>query len=270
MHPFLTNEPVNAQFTALPSTICQGEQIVFDAAGSTYQDTLLWDLPGSTPPGYVSEDPNPTVTFDQPGVHTITMYVVGGGCSELDSAQTTVTVNPTPTISATAVTNPICNGGNTNITASGASTYVWSPAGTLSASTGPTVNAFPTVTTTYNIAGTTGGCTGNTSIEIEVLDPPTAVATQDIDTVDCNFTVLYDGSNSTDVTTFAWTYNSGTPGTSNASGDLVQYNTPGDFTSQMIVTNSCGSDTTSFTIHVNNNCGAGIGGFENGITGYYS
>jgi len=268
--PFLTNQPVNATFTALPTTICQGEQVTFDATGSTFQDTLLWDLPGSTPPSYVSEDPNPTVTFNQPGVHTITMYVVGGGCSELDSMQMNITVNPTPTINVSAVTNPICNGGNTNITASGATSFVWSPAAGLSATVGTTVNASPTTSTTYNIAGTTASCTGNTSIDITVLDPPTAMFTMSDDTVDCNASLITDGSGSTDVTTFSWNYLGGAPATSNASGDNISYGIPGDYLVAMIVTNTCGSDTAAAFINVRNNCGAGIEDIENGITGYYS
>lgn len=270
MHPFLTNQPVAATFTANPTTVCQGEQVVFDASGSTYQDTLLWDLPGSTPPGYVSSDPNPTVTFNTPGTHTVKLYVIGGGCSELDSAQAVITVNPTPVVNVTAVTNPICNGSSTSVTASGGTTYVWSPSTGLSATTGATVTANPTTTTTYNIAGTTGSCTGNTSVEIEVLDPPTAMYTATDDTIDCNTTISFDGSGSTDVTTFAWTYAGGSPATSNASGEVVNYTAAGDYTVQLTVTNSCGNSTSTSTIHVLNNCNAGIDNEESGITGYYS
>jgi PKD repeat protein len=269
MHPFLTNEPVNAQFTQSATTICQGEGITFDATGSTYQDTLLWVFPGGTP-NLVSEDPNPTVIFNTPGTQTVTMYVVGGGCSELDSAEVNITVNPTPSITVTAVTNPICNGGSTGVTATGATSYVWSPGSGLSATTGSTVTANPTTTTTYNIAGTTAGCTSNTSIEIEVLDPPVAAFTAADDTIDCNTSVTYDGSGSQDVTSFAWSFTGGSPTTSNASGDNITYNTAGDFNVLMIVSNTCGSDTAFGTMHVLNNCGAGIEEVENGITGYFS
>jgi serine protease len=270
VHPFLTSQPVNATFTETATTICQGEGITFDATGSTYQDTLLWVFPGGSP-GLVAENPNPTVIFNTAGTHTVTMYVVGGGCSELDSAVVNVTVNPTPVVSVTAVTNPICNGGNTNLMASGASSYIWSPSTGLSATVGTTVNASPTTTTTYNIAGTTGTCTGNTSIQVEVLDPPTATLMAADDSIDCNTSVVFDGSGSNDATNFAWTYASGLPATSNASGDAVTYNSAGNHNVQMIVSNACGSDTSTYTIHVFNNCStAGIEDMENDIKGYYS
>lgn len=269
MHPFLTSEPVNAQITPSATTICQGEGIDFDAAGSTYQDTLLWVFPGGTP-NIVSEDPTPSVIFNTPGSHVVTMYVVGGGCSELDSAEVTITVNPTPVVSVTAGTNPICNGSNTTLNASGAGSYTWSPGTGLSGTTGSSVTANPTSTTTYNVSGTTGACTGNTTIQIEVLNPPVAVLTSADDTIDCNTSVMYDGSASADVTNFNWTFASGSPSTSTGSGDVVTYNAAGDFNVQMIVSNTCGSDTSTTTIHVLNNCNAGIDDESNGISGYYS
>ena len=269
IHPFLTNEPVNAQFTQTATTICQGEGITFDAAGSTYQDTLLWVFPGGTP-YLVAEDPNPTVIFNTAGTQTVTMYVIGGGCSELDSAVVNITVNPTPVVSVNAVTNPICNGSSTSVTATGAGSFTWSPGTGLSATSGGTVTANPTVTTTYNISGVTGGCTGNTSIEIEVLNIPTAALTAADDTIDCNTSVIYDGSASSDAIDFGWTFAGGSPATSNASGEDVTYSTAGDFNVQMIVSNDCGSDTSTYILHVLNNCNTGIEEMDQDLSGYYS
>lgn len=269
MHPFLTNEPVNAQFTETATTICAGDGITFDASGSTYQDTLLWVFPGGTP-NLVAEDPLPSVIFNTAGTYQVVMYVLGGGCSEFDTAYVNITVNPTPNVNVNAVTNPICNGGSTLVNASGATSYIWSPGTGLSGTTGPSVTANPTTTTTYNIQGTTGSCVGNTSIQIEVLNPPVAALIAADDTIDCNTSVMYDGNTSSDVTTFAWSFTSGSPTTSNASGEVVTYSSAGDFPVQMIVSNTCGSDTSSYTIHVLNNCGAGIEDMGDGFTGYYS
>jgi serine protease len=269
IHPFLTNEPVNAQFTQSATTICQGEGITFDATGSTYQDTLLWVFPGGTP-YLVAEDPNPTVIFNTAGTQTVTMYVIGGGCSELDSAVVNITVNPTPVVSVNAVTNPICNGSSTSVTATGAGSFTWSPGTGLSATSGGTVTANPTVTTTYNISGVTGGCTGNTSIEIEVLNIPTAALSAADDTIDCNTSVIYDGSASNDAIDFGWTFAGGSPATSNASGEDVTYSTAGDFNVQMIVSNDCGSDTSTYILHVLNNCNTGIEEMDQDLSGYYS
>ena len=80
---------------------------------------------------------------------------------------TVVTVTATPTSAS------YCAGGSASITASGGTTYAWSPATALSATTGATVTANPTATTTYTITGTTAGCSGTTTVVITVNDLPT-------------------------------------------------------------------------------------------------
>jgi hypothetical protein len=55
---------------------------------------------------------------------------------------------------------------------SGADTYVWSPATGLSATTGSTVSANPTVTTTYTVIGTgANGCQSSDTVTVTVNNP---------------------------------------------------------------------------------------------------
>ncbi len=88
------------------------------------------------------------------------------GCS----TATNVTITqPAPiSINATASPSLICIGGTSNLTATGASVYTWSPANSLSNSTGSTVIASPTTTSTYSITGSNGTCIGNTVITLSV------------------------------------------------------------------------------------------------------
>ena len=73
----------------------------------------------------------------------------------MNTVNKTVTVNPLPTVGVSPSTpTAICTGNSTTLTASGASTYSWSPATGLSATTGATVTASPTTTTTYTVTGT--------------------------------------------------------------------------------------------------------------------
>ena len=93
------------------------------------------------------------------------------GCSA-NSAITGVTVNAIPTIAVTPALITIISGNSTTLTASGASTYSWSPATGLSATTGSVVIANPTVTTTYTVTGTTiNGCVGTASVTVTVNQP---------------------------------------------------------------------------------------------------
>ncbi|WP_343635566.1 T9SS type A sorting domain-containing protein [Fluviicola sp.] len=82
-----------------------------------------------------------------------------------------LTVAAPPTINATPfpVNGTICAGNSATITASGANTYTWSPAGSLSSSTGSTVTATPSATQVYTVSGIdANGCSNSTTITITV------------------------------------------------------------------------------------------------------
>lgn len=108
-----------------------------------------------------------------PSSFTMTVTVTDmEGCVGLNgTASFTVTsVNP-PTVTVTPSITTICQGQSTTLTASGASTYVWSPAIGLSSTTGATVTASPSTTTTYTVTGTdVNGCTATSNVTVTV-DP---------------------------------------------------------------------------------------------------
>lgn len=63
--------------------------------------------------------------------------------------------------------------GGVKITASGATTYTWSPSNGLSATTGASVTANPLGTQTYTVTGTTGSLSGTQIVTVTVNHPPT-------------------------------------------------------------------------------------------------
>ncbi len=66
----------------------------------------------------------------------------------------------------------ICQGTSANLTASGAETYLWIPGIGLSDSTGSTVTANPTITTTYLVYGNSGLCSDIDTVTVTVLPVP--------------------------------------------------------------------------------------------------
>jgi len=132
--------------SASSPTICSGNPTTLTASGAaTYTWTPSTALTASTG-SPVTATPSVTITY------TLNASSAAG-CAAASPQTVTVTVNTTPTISVAPLTPTICPGGNVNITASGATTYTWTPSATLSASTGATVNATPVSTTTYTITG---------------------------------------------------------------------------------------------------------------------
>lgn len=153
--------------SATPTVICVGGSSTLSASGAGTGGTYIWN------PGAIA-GPSTTVT-----PLTTTTYTVTGtnsnSCINIDTA--VVVVTPLPNVTATASVSPICLGASTTLTASGASTYSWSPSATLSSATGVTVTATPTGPTSYTVTGTTaGGCVGTGVVFVNTNAlPPVAV-----------------------------------------------------------------------------------------------
>ncbi len=123
----------------------------------------------SGPNGWSSYDQNPVIpnatAAMAAGTYTC-IVLIGTQYSPEDS--TVVTINPNPVV--TAMSDTICTGGTATLTASGASTYVWTP----SNSTANPYILSPTVTTNYSVIGTSAfGCKDTAYASVIVNPGPT-------------------------------------------------------------------------------------------------
>jgi gliding motility-associated-like protein len=98
---------------------------------------------------------------------TVTIsYTNNKGCTETQI----ITVNGQPTVSVSPSSATISPGGSQSLTATGGSTYTWSPSATLSSATAGSVTATPSTTTTYEVIGTDSkGCSDTTQVTVTVL-----------------------------------------------------------------------------------------------------
>ena len=150
--------------------ICSGECTTLTATGAYWYS---WEpVTGLNPTTGSTVIACPLVT---------TIYTVSGtdlnGC--VNTAQTTLKVNPLPSIAVTPKNGKICIGDNIILTATGGITYLWSPSDGLSATTGAVVTAYPTVTTTYTVTGTDlNGCSNTTTAVVTVNPLPNVTLTQ--------------------------------------------------------------------------------------------
>lgn len=111
--------------------------------------------------------PNVTVS---PGVTTTyTVIATVGTCTNVNTI--TVLVLTGPVITALASPDSLCAGGSATLTASGASSYSWAPASTLSTVTGNSVVATPNTTTTYTVSGTSGSCPAVLTVYVGTTQP---------------------------------------------------------------------------------------------------
>ena len=144
------------------NAICQGESITLSAlGGSTYN----WSTQSG---GTVSTLASFTV---QPTISTVYSVV---GTSSLGCVSNTYTISvsvaPAPVVLVTSDYAQIPPGAQVNLSASGASTYSWSPGTGLSASVGANVTATPGSTTRYIANGINSqGCSDTMSVLVKVL-----------------------------------------------------------------------------------------------------
>lgn len=236
IYPWMTDAPPEAVILS-NSPVCEGEYMDFD--GSTSPNTVNWDwaINGTGTPYQTGS--NPSVIMSSAGTHTVYMAAYNYcGFWHVDSVD--VVVNPTPNVGVTASTTLICPSGSANLTATGASSYSWSPATGLSCTLCSNPIASPSTSTTYTVTGTTGPCSADSYITIDVDDnPPTADFIQDADTICEGESVNYNGAISTNASSYDWTFTGGDISSSTNSNPSVTYNTAGNYTIDLTVENSC-------------------------------
>lgn len=166
----LTVNPIPVVTVSPDVTICSGESTPLVAGGAT---NYAW-----SPAVALNTQTGPNVTANPLTTTTYTVTGTSLGC--VASASMTVTVNQTPTVSITPATIAFCDGGTTDLTASGADSYTWSPATNLSATTGSTVAANPNSTMVYTVVGSTLGCEDAATTTITVYPNPVVDFTADV------------------------------------------------------------------------------------------
>ncbi len=167
IHPFVTPNPAKSVISPKTISICSGNTVNFTSAGSTFGDILQWQFPGASAPQVINNQPQVSPLYPAGG--TFKAYLLTrGGCQEVRIDSAVVTVTQSPVVSVNTSKNPICRGEMATLTASGATSYSWSPSTGLNTSTGAVVLANPQQTASYSITGTTGSCSSIASYELEV------------------------------------------------------------------------------------------------------
>lgn len=196
--------------------------------GGTFTGTAGLVINGST--GAINIGATP------PGTYTVTYTSPGAPCNSSSTFQ--VTINPLPVVTATPVT--ICNGQTATLTATGATTYSWSPATGLSSTTGSTVSSTVTSNQTYTITGeiTATGCTNTGTVTVTVNPLPNPVINGQVEYCIGTTSLLQTTQN---FSTYAWSTGATTP---------TAQVTDADNPIQVTVTNAFGCQATSPAFNV--------------------
>ncbi len=157
---FVTVHPTPMVDAGNDTSICEGTSIPLQVTGGV---SYLWS------PGITLSDStisNPIATPLQSIKYTV--YVEdGNACSASDDI--TVTVVSDLAVQIFPPNPDICMGGSIQLTASGGSSYSWSPAIGLSSIDNDTVIASPLTTTTYTVfVSNSAGCSGSIATTVTI------------------------------------------------------------------------------------------------------
>ncbi|MCX6268970.1 MAG: fibronectin type III domain-containing protein [Bacteroidetes bacterium] len=158
-----------------PSVKCTGQTATFTVAATGPSLTYKWRKGGTE----IDRILNPSAGTNTLSLSNVSApdeatydVIVEASCGfPVTSDGATLTVKPLPTVQVTPASASYCipGGSAVTLTATGASTYAWSPALGLDATTGDVVHASPAATTTYTVTGTGAfGCTNTASAVITV------------------------------------------------------------------------------------------------------
>ena len=158
-------------FITMPFTVwlplVTGDTLVCLGATTTLSSTPsggTWSSGTTT----VATTSGSTVTGIDTGTAIIS-YGFGGGCY----TTTNITVLPLPNIVVTATPPYYCIGGSSLLSATGGTSYSWSPPTSLSAVIGTPVIANPLTSTTYVVTGLgANGCSDTASVTVTVNSLP--------------------------------------------------------------------------------------------------
>ncbi|MBS1637210.1 MAG: gliding motility-associated C-terminal domain-containing protein [Bacteroidetes bacterium] len=260
-----------ATVTANPSALTVYTVTGADAGGCTATNTVQVDMLGNisltVSPASTTICPSATVTLSASGANSYTwapaaslsaantatvsaspaattVYTITGdsnGCTGTGTIN--VVVTNTLSITATAVSPTVCPTANTQISASGATNYTWSPATDLSSSSGATVTCTPTASNQYTVLGASGTCTATATVNITLANTPT-VTTSASPTIcsGSNAALTANGAN-----TYTW---SPTTGLSSSTGGNITAG-PGTTTTYTVTGSSAQGCTSNTVVTVN-------------------
>ncbi|MCB9232665.1 MAG: hypothetical protein H6581_13425 [Bacteroidia bacterium] len=167
----------SAPFVAGNYRICAGDVVNFFALNGGPNYIYTWDMGGGAvgPNSYsgIQYDSLNSIQWNVPGVYYITLRFSTDCCGLTSPDTIELHVEVTPSL-AIAGPTAFCLGDSSGVTltASGGASYLWAPVSGVTPTTGPTVVAKPSVTSTYLVTAfnTIGNCSDNTNVTVTVND----------------------------------------------------------------------------------------------------
>jgi gliding motility-associated-like protein len=146
-----------------PTNLCENNSMQLNAGGG---DLYSWQPSGSL---NNSSIPDPTAS---PQITTnYSVLITDTVCNNTSTLTTTISVVSLPNVKANSSNDLDCNNDHSQLNATGAAQYIWSPVSTLNNSRVANPVANPTTPTVYTVKGTdANGCVNYDSVKVDITD----------------------------------------------------------------------------------------------------
>ncbi len=244
-------KPPVAEFTANNTTIGTGNSVQFTDQSTNNPNQWDWTFDGGTPSS--STQQNPGITYNVAGTYTVSLTVTNAMGSNTETKTAYITVIDPPAADFTADFTTIDEGGTvsfSDLSINAPDTWAWtfeggSPSGSNVQNPSVVYDTPGTYTVTLIASNAYGSDTEVKTAYITVNNVvilPVAEFTADQTMINEGASVQYSDLSS-DATSWAWTFNGGTPSSSTLQNPAVVYNAQGTYTVELTATNADGSDT---------------------------
>jgi PKD repeat protein len=262
-------QPPSADFTFNPNGGEAPVQVQFTNASTGSGLTYAWDFDGDSVVDSTEE--NPTHNFTTAGTFNVSL-AVRDPQNQSDSTSKSITITA-PVVQAPVANFSLApsNGSAplvvtfTNESTGDISSYAWdfTTDGTVDATTANASNTYNTAgtfTVTLTVTGAGGSNSATRTVTVaEALQAPVASFTSPA-TGTVNTAVQFNSTSQGQVDSYAWDFGDGN--TSTEANPSHTYDTAGQYTVTLTVTNAAGSDTETATIDVQEALQAPVAGFS--------
>lgn len=197
----VVNVPATPIITANPTQVCNGGTSSLSVPNLNGAIVNWYNVPVGGTPLFVG---NPFITPPLTANTTFYAEYQIGNCIGARGVRT-INVIASPTVTIVQSNANYCIGQNSvTLTASGATTYTWTPSLGLSSTNGNIVQATPNITTTYSVTGTTNGCNSQpVSATVNVFTPLSITAIANPNTL-CSGSSTSLSVSPTNITNIVW------------------------------------------------------------------
>ena len=149
-------------------SVCQGTTQTYSIPAVSGATSYSWSLPS----GWSGSSTGTSITCTVGTSGGNLAVSANNGCGTGAGRVIVVSLLPFPNVNINSPATTICQGTSLALTASGATSYIWSPSGVSGAS----INVSPTTSTTYTVTGTNAnGCTATATRVITVTSCSTTL-----------------------------------------------------------------------------------------------